>query len=86
MQPRDVRSWLLSGVLVTGMLLAMGLSFGQGLLRDERAAYERGAAFAALHHHCRGVFPSAGYADRAFSWGDPKTCADLRKIDERRQP
>ncbi|MFM8551494.1 MAG: hypothetical protein ACKOCD_04150 [Nitrospiraceae bacterium] len=81
MQASELRGWLLSGLLVTVMLLAIGLSLGRGLLEGERTAYERGAALARLHHHCRGTFPSAQYVARAFSWGDPKTCAEIQKID-----
>jgi hypothetical protein len=80
-QRMDLKSWLLSGALVTLVLVAVGLSFGRGLLQNERGAYERGAAVAALHYACRGLFPSTGYVERAFSWGDPKTCSDIEKID-----
>lgn len=85
-QPPDFRSWLVPGVLVTVILLAMGLAFGRGLLQGERDAYERGVAMTVLHQQCRGSVPTSEYVDRAFAWGDPKSCADLQRIEEPRRP
>ncbi|MBM4132703.1 MAG: hypothetical protein FJ245_02945 [Nitrospira sp.] len=86
MPTAGLRGWLVPGVLATLVLLAIGLSLGRGLLQGERAAYERGVAIATLYYHCRGAFPSARYLERAFSWGDPKTCAEIQQVDEKPKP
>ncbi|MDE3118559.1 MAG: hypothetical protein KGL03_06025 [Nitrospirota bacterium] len=85
-QSPDFRGWLVPGLLVTVILLAMGLAFGRGLLQGERDAYERGVAMTVLHQQCRGSVPTPEYVDRAFAWGDPKSCADLQRIEEPRRP
>ncbi len=84
--PPDFRGWFVPGVLVAVILLAIGLAFGRGLLQGERNAYERGVAMTALHQQCRGSAPTSEYVDRAFAWGDPKSCADLQKIEAQRRP
>jgi hypothetical protein len=79
----QLRRRMLSGFLLTSILVGIGLFLGQSYLRSERAAYERGAALAALHFSCRGTFPSAAYLGRTFSLGAPKTCADLDMREDR---
>jgi hypothetical protein len=80
----QLRSWIVPGLLLTSLLVGIGLLLGQSFLQNERAAYERGAAIAALHFHCRGTFPAAADLARIFSLGGPKTCTDLDKMDERK--
>lgn len=79
-----LRGWIVPGLLLTSLLLGIGLLLGESVLQNERAAYERGAALAALHFHCRGTFPAASDLVRIYSLGDPKTCAGLDRLDERK--
>jgi hypothetical protein len=82
MHPLQLRSWIVPGVLLTTIILAIGLFLGRSYLQSERVAYERGAAIAALHFHCRGTFPTASYLTRTFALGDPTTCADVHRMDD----
>lgn len=84
MPPLQLRRRILPGLLLTLLLVGIGLFLGQSYLRSERAAYERGAAVAALYFRCRGAFPAAAFLARAFSLGELKTCADLHRMDERK--
>lgn len=84
MRSLQLRSWIIPGLLLTAILVGIGLFLGQSYLQSERAAYERGAAIAARYFECRGTFPSAPFLARAFSLGEPKTCADIHKMDERK--
>ncbi|MGH7236461.1 MAG: hypothetical protein ACREIO_08765 [Nitrospiraceae bacterium] len=79
-----LQSGVIAGLLLTTMLVVIGLFVGQSLLKTEREAYERGVRMAAMHAQCRGTLPSAEYVTRAFTWGDPKTCEEVQRIDRSR--
>jgi hypothetical protein len=78
------RTQILAGLFITVLLLAIGSLVGQGILKTEQDAYERGARAAILHSVCRGSLPTLGYLQRAFRWGDPQTCADVQELDASR--
>ncbi len=48
MQPAQMKAGLTAGILVITLLIAIGVFVGKGLVKAERAAYERGAQLAAL--------------------------------------
>ena len=75
------RPGVIAGLFVAVMLLLIGSLVGQGILKSERDAYERGARTAIMHARCRGVLPSLAYLQRAFQAGEPQTCADVLKLE-----
>ncbi|MBI4401325.1 MAG: hypothetical protein HY581_06820 [Nitrospirae bacterium] len=82
MQLKPFQGGVVTGLLLATFLVGIGLFVGQGLLKSERDAYERGAWIAVIHSQCRGNFPSPAYLSKAFKWGDPKTCDEVQKINE----
>ncbi len=82
MQPAQMKAGLTAGILVITLLIAIGVFVGKGLVKAERAAYERGAQLAALYYQCRQTFPRPAFLEEAFSWGDPKTCEDVDSVEE----
>lgn len=81
MKLAGVRKEVLAGLMLVVLLVAVGIVVGQGLVREEREAYTRGAALARLYFSCRQNFPSVEFIERAFAWGEPANCADLVRID-----
>jgi hypothetical protein len=75
------RTEILAGLFITLVLLAIGSLVGQGILRTEQDAYERGARAAIMHSVCRGSLPTLSYLQRAFHWGDPQTCEEVQQLD-----
>lgn len=82
MQPAQMKAGLIAGILVITLLIAIGVFAGRGLVKVERAAFERGAQVAALYYQCRQTFPKGAFLEEAFSWGDPKTCEDVDSVEE----
>ena len=75
------RTEIVAGLLVTAVLLSIGSLVGNGILRSEQEAYERGARAAMVHSRCRGTLPSLTYLQQAFRWGDIQNCADVRDVE-----
>lgn len=75
------RTEIVAGLLITVVLLSIGSVVGQGILRTEQEAYERGARAAIIHSRCRGSFPSLIYLQRAFRWGDLQSCDDVQEVE-----
>lgn len=82
MQPAQIKAGVIAGLLVITLLIAIGVFLGRGLVKAERAAFERGVQLAALYYHCRGTFPEPAFLDQAFSWGAPKTCGDVDSVEK----
>jgi hypothetical protein len=75
------RTELIAGAVITLLLLVIGSLVGQGILKSERDAYERGARAVIIHTRCRGQLPSLAYLQRAFRWGEPHSCEDVQRIE-----
>ncbi len=86
MQATWLRHAVMAGLVMIIVLMGIGFLAGRGLVRYERDAYERGARLAAVYFGCRGAFPSPRYLERAFTWGDPTSCAEVDKADEPKKP
>ena len=86
MQATWLRHAVMAGLVVIVVLMGIGFLTGRGLIGYERDAYERGARLASVYFECRGIFPSPQYLERAFTWGDPKNCAEVDKVDEPKKP
>jgi hypothetical protein len=75
------RTGVIVGLVMTVVLLVIGSLLGQSILKSEQDAYERGARAAIIHSRCRGTFPSVSFLQRAFRWGEPQTCEDVRRVE-----
>ena len=78
---KPYRTGVMVGLCTALVLLAIGSLVGQGIMRSELDAYERGARTAIMHARCRGHVPSQEYLQRAFQSGEPQSCADVLLLE-----
>ncbi|MGH7255064.1 MAG: hypothetical protein ACREI3_04735 [Nitrospirales bacterium] len=82
MLPSQLRRGWIIGLLMVGLLIAIGLITGRSLLTAERQAYDRGARVTAQYLQCRERLPPQAFLEQAFAWGDPNSCEDVDAIEE----